>query len=182
VSLHEAGDGGFQFLSLPYIPSIWRCADFVRKSLAEWCSRALGGQLPQRAARPCDCSKRAAPEAVAFRIRLLLSRGPQASWTGKGNTGGRTRCETFGSVLSHDRLGGLHTVTIRRPNPKTEGLILYICVCFVGCEGRQWLACASQSGRSALRSSVVYTLLLMQFWIVARHNGRSYILSVLSPG
>jgi putative transposase len=64
-----------------------RCADFVRKSLAEWCCRALGGQLPQRAARPCDCSIRAAPEAVAFRVRLLLSRGPHASWTGKGNTG-----------------------------------------------------------------------------------------------
>jgi len=27
---------------------------------------------------------------------------------GKGTPGCRTRCETFGSVLSHDRLGGLH--------------------------------------------------------------------------
>ena len=44
---------------------------------------------------------------------------------------------------------------------------------FGECDAVQWLACASQSGRSALRSYVVYAPLLMQFWIVARHNGRS---------
>ena len=64
-----------------------RHADLLRKSLAEWCCRALGGKLSSRAARPCDCSQRAASEAPAFRVRLLLSRGPHASWTGEGNAG-----------------------------------------------------------------------------------------------
>src|ERR1700756_4666965 len=62
-------------------------ADLVRKSLAEWCRRALGGELPPRAARPCHCSQRAAPEAAPCRVRLLPSRGPHAPWTGQGNAG-----------------------------------------------------------------------------------------------
>ena len=44
-------------------------------------------QLPTRAARPCDCSQRAASEAPAFRVHLLPSRGPHASWPRKGNAG-----------------------------------------------------------------------------------------------
>jgi len=61
--------------------------DLVRKSLAEWCRRALGGDLPPRAARPCDCSQRAAPEAAAFRVRLLPSRRPHAPFAGQGIAG-----------------------------------------------------------------------------------------------
>src|SRR5260221_4635769 len=57
-----------------------------RKSLAEWSRRALGGQPPPRVARPCDCSKRAAPEAAAFRVRLLTITRTARILTWKGNT------------------------------------------------------------------------------------------------
>jgi hypothetical protein len=105
VSLHEVGDGGFQFLSLPYIPSIWRGADFVRKSLAEWCSRALGRRelLDHVIVLNERHLKRLLSEYVSYYHEDRRHLG-----LGKGTPGCRTRCETFGSVLSHDRLGGLH--------------------------------------------------------------------------
>jgi putative transposase len=85
-----------------------RCADLVRKSMAEWCRRALGGRcrselldhvivLNERHLKRLLC------EYISYyhedRTHLGL---------GKGTPGRRTRCETFGSVLCHDRLGGLH--------------------------------------------------------------------------
>src|SRR5258708_8904181 len=72
------------------IPEDKRCADLVRKSLAEWRRRALGGELPPRVARPCDCSNRAPPETSPLRVRVLLSRGSHASWTRKGNAEAQT--------------------------------------------------------------------------------------------
>src|SRR5207237_8401152 len=67
------------------IPEHKRRADLIRKSLAEWSRRALGGELSPRAARPCHCSKRAASEASPCGVRLLPSRRPHAPWTRKGN-------------------------------------------------------------------------------------------------
>src|SRR5258707_12657784 len=91
------------------IPEDKRCVDLVRKSLAEWCYRALGGELPPRVARLCDCSKRAPPETSPFRVRVLLSRGSHASWA-------RPRYATHGRVLSYDRLGELPSPRVFRPS------------------------------------------------------------------
>ena len=66
------------------------------------------GKLPPRAARPCNCSQRAAPETAAVGIRFLPSRRPHAPWIEQATPGCRTRCVTSGRVVSHDRLGGLH--------------------------------------------------------------------------
>src|SRR5246127_3587632 len=55
-----------------------------------------GGELPPRAARLCDCSQRAAPEAAAFRVRLLPSRRPHAPWAGQGNAGVQNSLRNLG--------------------------------------------------------------------------------------
>src|SRR5215471_21516589 len=81
----------------PSIPEDKRCADLVRKSLAEWCRRTLGRELPPRAAGPCDCSQRAAPEAAALRVRFLPSRRPHAPWAGQGNARGQNSLRNLGS-------------------------------------------------------------------------------------
>jgi hypothetical protein len=57
---------------------------------------------------PCDCSERAAAEAPAFRVRLLPSRGPHASWTRTGNAGVPNSLRNLWAGACHDRLGGLH--------------------------------------------------------------------------
>jgi len=57
----------------------------------------LGGELPPRAARPCDCSQRAAPEAASFRVRLLSSRRPHAPWAGQGNARVQNSLRNLGS-------------------------------------------------------------------------------------
>src|SRR5258707_12960402 len=113
------------------IPEDKRCVDLVRKSLAEWCYRALGGELPPRVARPCDCSKRAPPETSPFRVRVLLSRGSHASWTRKGNAEAQTSLRDTWSraflrstrrAASPLRSGGL----IRRPKALSLYFSLYI--------------------------------------------------------
>jgi putative transposase len=76
----------------------------------------------------------------------------------KGTPGRRTRCETFGSVLCHDRLGGLHHRYDRAANPKTENLILNIYM-RVFCRPRSMAmagAAHHNQFRSTLRTSIVY--------------------------
>src|SRR5215471_8740368 len=98
--------------------------DPVRKSLAEWCRRALGGELPPRAAGPCDCSQPAAPEAPALEYVSYHHEDRTHLELGKGTPGGRTRYETSGRVLSHDRLGGLHHRYDQRPYRPS---LIYVC-------------------------------------------------------
>src|SRR5262249_48630216 len=114
----------------------------LRKSLAEWRRRALGGELPSRATRPCDCSQRAASEASPCRVRLLPSRGRTHLGLGKGTPGCGTRCVTSGGCLRMIAWVGCITVTIGRPSPKTSRSILLIDMCSVdvwACMGNPWL-------------------------------------------
>ena len=80
----------------------------------------------------------AAPEAAAFRVSPPLSRRPHAPGLGKETPGCRIRCRTSGRVLSHDRPGGLHTVILGRPSPKTFPSILNnMCVLPCRCVSRR---------------------------------------------
>ena len=89
------------------------------------------GSCRRELLEPCDCSERAASEAPAFRVRLLPSRGPHASWTRKGNPGCRTRRVTSGRGLPMIAWADCITVTIGRPRATAfPPILIYICAPF----------------------------------------------------
>src|SRR6516165_12091567 len=92
--------------------------------MAERGGGALDRKLSARAVGSHYCGKRTPFEETSVRLCSLSPRGPHASRTREGNSGGR--------VISHDRLGGLHrnkftrrgvaTTCVRRGRPHMEYL------------------------------------------------------------
>ena len=61
-------------------------SNLIQKSVAEWRGRTLGRKLPAGSIGSCHCPQCAPFETAFVRIRPLLPRGPNPSWTRQGHT------------------------------------------------------------------------------------------------